>query len=180
MAQPELHPTTVPARPVVAFYSHDPSKYPADTRHLHCLSNFSPHPIIIDGKLYLTSEHRFQSLKPMDLQRREEIRLAPTPAAAAAMGRDRAHPMRKDWEEVKEAVMREALQAKFARNAECREALLRTGDAYLEERTRNDIYWGTGSDEEGGKGKNRLGHLLMEVRSLIRGLEAAGNAPWQA
>jgi len=164
---------------VVAFYSHDPTKYPANKQHLHCLSNFSPHPVTIDGKLYLTSEHRFQSIKSPDLQRREEIRLAPTPAAAAAMGRDRAHPMRDDWDQVKEAVMKEVLMAKFTRNKICMDALLRTGNAYLEERTKNDSFWGSGSDMPDGTGKNRLGYLLMEVRSLIMSMNSASNAPWQ-
>lgn len=167
-------------RKVVAFYSHDPTKYPADQQHLHCLSNFSPHPVTIDGKTYPTSEHRFQSIKSPNMERREQIRLAPTPAAAAAMGRDRAHPMRNDWDHAKDAVMKEVLLAKFTRNRMCMDALLKTGDAHLEERTQNDAYWGTGSDQEGGPGKNRLGFLLMEVRSLIVSMNHHGNAPWQA
>ena len=59
----------------------------------------------------------------------EEIRNAKRPGEAAMLGRDRNKPLRADWEEVKDDVMREALMAKFTRHADLRENLLWTGSA---------------------------------------------------
>jgi N-glycosidase YbiA len=84
---------------------------------------------------------------------------------AARMGRERSRPLRRDWEAVKERVMRDALRAKFTQNTDLRDALLATGDAKLVEHTDNDSYWGDGGD---GSGHNRLGILLMELRTALR------------
>lgn len=65
-------------------------------------SNFSRHPVLMGGKIYPTSEHFFQSQKFVGTPHEEEVRLAANPSTAAAMGRDRSRPLRKDWEMVKE------------------------------------------------------------------------------
>ena len=86
---------------------------------------------------------------------------------AARMGRDRKKPLRRDWEAVKVAVMREVVRAKFTQHADIRQVLLSTGDAMIVEHTENDSYWGDGGD---GSGKNMLGRILMDVRDeLARG-----------
>jgi predicted NAD-dependent protein-ADP-ribosyltransferase YbiA (DUF1768 family) len=43
--------------------------------------------------------------------------------------------------------------------------LLATGEAKLIEHTHRDSYWGDGGN---GKGKNRLGILLMRLRASLR------------
>ncbi|STI76904.1 swarming motility protein [Escherichia coli] len=48
---------------------------------------------------------------------------------AARMGRDRSKPLRKNWESVKEQVMRKALRAKFEQHPELRALLLATAPA---------------------------------------------------
>ncbi|QDE69484.1 NADAR domain-containing protein [Myxococcus xanthus] len=58
-----------------------------------------------------------------------------------------------------------AVLAKFETHADAREELLSTHDEQLIEKTTDEHYWGCGS---AGTGKNRLGQLLMEVRSLLR------------
>jgi ribA/ribD-fused uncharacterized protein len=68
-------------------------------------------------------------------------------------------------EQVKEAVMMTALRAKFTQHAKLKRLLLSTGDKILIEHTTNDSYWGDGGD---GSGKNRLGHLLMELRAELK------------
>lgn len=55
---------------------------------------------------------------------------------AARMGRDRSKPLRKNWESVKEQVMRKALRAKFEQHAELRALLLATAPAKLVEHTK--------------------------------------------
>lgn len=127
-------------------------------------SNFAAWPIKVDGKTWPTSEHYFQAQKFLDEKYREEIRRVSSPMVAARMGRDRSKPLRKNWESVKEQVMRKALRAKFEQHAELRALLLATAPAKLVEHTENDAYWGDGGH---GKGKNRLGYLLMELREQL-------------
>ena len=83
----------------------------------------------------------------------------------AKMGRDRSRPLRSDWEQVKDDVMRVALAAKFAQHPTLAQLLISTSAADLVEHTKNDAYWGDGGD---GSGLNRLGQLLMELRSKLR------------
>lgn len=106
-------------------------------------SNFAAWPIKVDGKTWPTSEHYFQAQKFLDEKYREEIRRVSSPMVAARMGRDRSKPLRKNWESVKEQVMRKALRAKFEQHAELRALLLATAPAKLVEHTDNDAYWET-------------------------------------
>ena len=130
-----------------------------------CFSNFSPHPITLGGKTWPTSEHYFQAQKFAGTPDEEEVRLARSPMIAARMGRSRKRPLRKDWESIKDSIMREAVWAKFTQHADLREVLLATGEATIVEHTENDAYWGDGGD---GRGRNRLGRILMEVREELR------------
>jgi ribA/ribD-fused uncharacterized protein len=128
-------------------------------------SNFSPHPFRLNGKTWQTSEHYFQAQKFAGTEHEDVVQNAKTASMAAKLGRQRSFPLRSDWEEVKEDVMRQALSAKFEQHPKLKALLLSTGDAELIEHTRNDSYWADGGD---GTGKNRLGHLLMELRSQLR------------
>jgi len=128
-------------------------------------SNFAAYPIRLDGALWPTTEHYFQAQKFLDAAHRERIRKARTPLLAARLGRDRRQRLRRDWEAVKMAVMRKALRAKFEQHAELRQQLLATGTVKLVEHTERDAFWGDGGD---GRGANRLGQLLMELRTGLR------------
>lgn len=143
-----------------------------------CFSNFSRHPLVIDGSPWPTSEHYFQACKFPDTAYRDEIRNARTPFLAAQMGRNRSQPLRADWEQVRDNVMRMALAAKFTQHADLRDILLSTGDCLLVEHTANDSYWADGGD---GSGLNRLGLLLMEWRDAQPGPRREFFAPpWVA
>jgi ribA/ribD-fused uncharacterized protein len=128
-------------------------------------SNFAPFPIRLMGKTWPTTEHYFQGQKFPGTQHEEDIRVLKSPMNAARAGRDRKKPLRKDWESVKDAIMREAVRAKFTQHPELGELLLSTGDAHLIEHTVNDGYWGDGGD---GTGKNKLGLILIEIRAELR------------
>ncbi len=128
-------------------------------------SNFSPHPIKMKGKQWPTVEHYFQGQKFAGTEHEEEVRRAKSPMIAARLGRSRQRPLRSDWESAKDSIMKEALVAKFTQHPELRSLLQNTGDAILVEHTTNDRYWGDGGD---GTGRNRLGILLMEVRTQLR------------
>lgn len=129
------------------------------------LSNFAKFPVKIDGFIWPTTEHYFQAQKFVGTKYETEIRNADNPMIAAKLGRDRKKPLRKDWEQVKDDVMRKAVLAKFTQHPDLRQKLLETGNLILIEHTKNDSYWGDGGN---GTGKNMLGKILMEVRNLLR------------
>jgi ribA/ribD-fused uncharacterized protein len=127
-------------------------------------SNFASFPITVEGREWPTSEHYFQAQKFSGTEFEYEIRMTRPPTIAARMGRDRSKPLRADWEFVKEGVMLTALRAKFGQHPQLASLLISTGNARLVEHTKNDRYWGDGGD---GKGVNRLGALLMQVRQEL-------------
>jgi len=73
-------------------------------------------------------------------------------------------PLRKDWESAKDEIMRRAVLKKFETHADIREILLGTGDEPIVENAPGDFYWGCGAD---GTGKNMLGRILVEVRTIL-------------
>lgn len=139
-----------------------------------CFSNFSRHPVEIDGVLWPTSEHFFQAAKFSQEADIEAVRKASTPFAAAQIGRERQRSFRADWDDVRDAVMLRALQAKFTQHADLQEILLSTEGAGLVEHTRNDRYWADGGD---GTGRNMLGRLLEQVRSQPSRTRSIWNPP---
>jgi len=130
-----------------------------------CFSNFAPYPIKLKGQTWPTSEHYFQAQKFAGTEMEGKIRKAKNPMKAANMGRNRRIKLRRDWEKVKDSIMKDAVMAKFKQHEEIRITLLQTGDRKLVEHTSNDTYWGDGGD---GKGRNMLGKILMQVREELQ------------
>ena len=126
------------------------------------LSNFHRAPINIFGKIWSSSEHYYQAQKTIDPAEQEMVWNCASPKDAKFAG---SHlTLRPDWEEIKEEVMFIALRAKFTQNALLRQRLLETGDAQLHEDSPWDKYWGY----VGGRGQDRLGKLLMQVREELK------------
>ena len=130
-----------------------------------CFSNFSKHSFTLGGQPWQTVEHYFQAQKFAGTPREHEIQIAPDPMTAKTMGQSRDFPLRADWDAVKDDVMREAVRAKFSQHEDIKAVLLGTGSETLIEAARNDSYWGYGPD---GKGQNKLGQVLMEIRDELR------------
>lgn len=141
---------------VIYFYS--------NTDEYAYLSNFSPHGFELDGQYWPTVEHFFQAQKFPGTEYADKIRQVKSPKQAKTLGRSRQWPLREDWEEIKETLMQQAVLKKFETHADIREQLLATGDEELIENAPTDYYWGAGRT---GTGKNRLGHILMAVRSQL-------------
>lgn len=127
-------------------------------------SNFSHHGFLVDGKWWMTSEHYFQAKKFEGTEYEEKIRLLDNPMKAAVMGRDNTLPLRKDWEDVKDDIMRKAVIEKFTQNLDIKKILIQTGEQELFEKTSTDYYWGCGAN---GSGKNMLELILMETRKKL-------------
>lgn len=130
-----------------------------------CFSNFSRHGFELDGKYWPTSEHFFQAQKFAGTEHELLVGRARTAREAADMGRDRSRPLRADWEQVKDEIMRRVVLRKFETHADIREVLLSTGDEPIVENAPGDFHWGCGAD---GTGKNTLGKILMEVRAILK------------
>lgn len=127
-------------------------------------SNFALYPIKLKGKVWQTSEHYFQAQKFVGTDYENKIRKAPNPMKAAQLGRTRKVRLRKNWDNIKDNVMYDALKAKFEQHSELKKLLIETRTKKLIEHTENDSYWGDGGD---GSGKNRLGKLLMRLRTEL-------------
>jgi ribA/ribD-fused uncharacterized protein len=133
-----------------------------------CFSNFSPHGIQLQATHWPTVEHYYQSQKfvgTADAALIPLIHAAPTPAQAAALGRDRTYQVRPDWEQVKLQVMREAVLKKFLTHTDIAAILISTGNQLIVENSQTDYYWGWGEEQTG---QNHLGKILMSVRHQIR------------
>ena len=143
------------------------------------LETFHPRPGNEPGvnyRLWKSTEHYYQAQKfagvshPDALALVEQIANAPSPEAAAALGRrtHRGRPelVREDWGRSKIAAMHAALRAKFAAHEGPRQLLLSTAKigAMIVETAPHDYFWGRGMDNTG---YNMLGKLLMKVRDEI-------------
>src|SRR5262245_7934727 len=89
-----------------------------------CLSNFSRHGFQIDGIHWRTVEHYFQAQKFAGTEQERLIQQAETPKRAKDLGHTRTIPLRSDWEEVKNDVMRRAVMCKFEKHRDARDVLL--------------------------------------------------------
>lgn len=127
------------------------------------LSNFYPAEVEFEGITYCTSENAFQASKSLDKKVRESFANY-TPGKAKREGRA-INPLRGDWEKVKVDIMRSILKIKFS-DPILRKKLLDTDGLFLMEgNTWGDLYWGT---DLPGRGMNKLGNLLMEIREEIK------------
>jgi ribA/ribD-fused uncharacterized protein len=130
------------------------------------LSNFWRSQIEIDGELYETVEHYYQSQKSTSAEERKMIAEALTPGNAKYLGQ--RCQLRLDWDRVKDVVMYEGLLAKFNQHPDLMKKLLETGDQPILEGNRwRDHYWGVDLDNT-HVGENRLGLMLMRIRERFK------------
>ena len=126
------------------------------------LSNFYVADITYKGATYTNNEAAFQAQKCAN--EKDKIKFETlNPIDARNLGRNIL--MRKDWESIKDIEMANICKAKFEQHPELMKKLLYTGNRPLEEGNHwNDVYWGTVR----GKGKNKLGKILMTIRKNER------------
>lgn len=124
------------------------------------LSNFYEAPVTYLGLTFRNNEAAFQAAKCQErMAEFQEL----DPSAAKRLGR--RVKLRPDWESIKDQVMYEVCKAKFSQNTDLRDKLVATGDAELVEgNTWGDKIWGICN----GQGKNRLGKILMKVRTELQ------------
>lgn len=127
----------------------------------HPWLNFAEHGIRFGKQFYFSGEHLFQSLKAQRLSEHEYVRCAANPFEAKRRGREVA--LRKDWEEVKGALMVAVLLLKFCQHKNLRKELIASHPQPIVE-ARKDPIWGQGSD---GNGLNMMGHALVMARAIL-------------
>ncbi len=159
-------------------------------------SNYHVHkkPIVIDTICYESVEHYFQSMKfnystdDSEYSKRlseytKLIRTAKTPNIAKCLAcqkifqtYDWAIPVREtidknkdlkiinNWDTIRDDIMLKGLRHKFNQDQHAQNILLSTENKIIKEINPRDNYWAIGS----GKGLNKLGTLLCQVRDEIR------------
>lgn len=130
----------------------------------NCLLNFSSHTVFYKGMSWKTAAHAFQGQKFDDYENKMAVFFAETPYAATLIGSEKKRPLRKDWEKIKDDILKEILTAKVFQHGVVREVLLSTNKAFLVCQNENDHYWSNGGD---GSGKNIFGKILMEIRDEL-------------
>ena len=154
-----------------------------DEKPYGILSNYYPINIIIDNKQWNSTESYYQSEKFTDEWYKEQIRLTKTPHQSKMLGTmsvshyswadnvnkiiniaiEKNIKIRSDWDDIKDEIMEKALNIKF-KHMYPQKVLLLTKNKPICENSPYDYYWGIGKN---GTGKNKLGKLLMNIRSEI-------------
>lgn len=125
------------------------------------LSNFYPCTVRMDGLIYPSVEHAYQAMKTADMDERINIQRAKSPGEARRRGQK--VQIRPNWEHVKVGIMNILVRKKFE-NPELADKLKATGQQRLVEGNHwHDYFWGVCD----GRGLNKLGEILMQVRSEL-------------
>jgi len=128
------------------------------------LSNFAPVEIELDGIVYPSVEHAFQSAKSLDPKWKKFCQSEKNPAEIKRQSRLLHLP--ENWNDIKDEVMLYCLKQKF-NNLKFKSRLLATGDQEIKEGNWwGDKYWGV--DFKTGVGQNRLGKMIMKIRQEIK------------
>ncbi len=129
------------------------------------LNNSAQYPLDleIEGRMYhfTSAEAAYMACKAPS--RAEEMTTLTPKQAKEAGKKFKKREIRPDWEAVKLSEMKRVLAAKF-QDPMLRQKLLQAGSPITMDNPYHDIYWGLYN----GKGQNKLGKLLEEVREDIR------------
>lgn len=145
------------------------------------MGNFHPCTIRLWGMQFKCAEAAFQAAKFMHNKAQMRYFENLDGEAAFKLGRELSrkwtHENTTAWRNLNRDVMREVVRAKFEQNADLKQLLLATGNAFIVEHIPvkgRDAYWGDDSD---GTGKNWLGRIVMETRRDLGGAEPVPRNP---
>ena len=125
-------------------------------------------PIVIAGESYRTSEALYQCCRfPYDPALQQRIIAERSPMAAKMITKPHRKKTRPDWEQVKVQVMDWVLRVKLIQHWDAfGRILLESGESMIVEESRRDTFWGARDvGSEFLEGENKLGYLLVDLRS---------------
>lgn len=147
--------------------NYDPnSKEPinfVETR-FHDLSAFSAHEVEVDGVVYKTAEHAYQTLRVLP-EARKAVMTARSPMDAWREGQKCKAQGQMVPGYDKYVIMETITRAKLAQHQDVRNVLLATAECELLKVYDTDYDWGTGAD---GSGQNNMGKLWMKLRAELK------------
>jgi ribA/ribD-fused uncharacterized protein len=174
-AQPANRQTLISDRPAAEMSEKSEVHfYRANEKPYGAFSNLHRRVVVFEDREFPTAEHAYQAGKPVKDAVREWVLSAPTPSLVAMA----AHGLYTwdivpEWSRTKVDRMRRVLRAKFTQHEDLKALLLSTGSARIVEAGRTDNAVNREWGEVNGKGMNRLGILLMEIRDELREKEPA-------
>ena len=124
------------------------------------LSNYYLRNVFYNGITYSSAETAFQLQKYPISQRQKYCKLDPW--QAKPLGRKAPIDIKK-WDSKKDEIMFEIVKCKFEQNPDLAQKLIMVTEPIIEHNDWNDTYWGVCN----GKGQNKLGQILMEIRSIL-------------
>lgn len=138
----------------------EPLRIYQSTKNLSCFSNFSNHPINIEGiGLFPTAEAAFQAHKYIDNKQYVNEQLnSISPYHSKSIGEQIINT---DWENIKYSIMFKIINLKLQQHKDVLDKLLSSGLKPIFYYIKDDDYWGVGND---CNGNNIIGNILMEIR----------------
>ena len=135
------------------------------------MGNMAPYPIKFDGKVWLTSESLFQSMRFDDDSVKEIIRGEKSPMGAKMKAKkNRDQMVVVPMSELDVENMRKCVKMKFDAHPQLKRQLMNTKDAFIYEDIGNrngerHKFWGAKKwSESEGDGNNMMGKILMDLR----------------
>ncbi|HET8688214.1 MAG TPA: NADAR family protein [Methanosarcina sp.] len=155
------------------FWGHTPKNHNVIDKS--CLSQWYPSQFRFSGTSYDNAEQFMMHMKALlfnDQLVADMIMKATTPKEMKTLGRQVRNFNEKEWDSLKDIIVKRATIEKFRQNPKLLGFLISTSGKYLVEASPYDTIWGIGLDEEDAreipipewKGQNLLGKILTEVR----------------
>lgn len=159
--------------------------YRANEKPFGVFSNLYRCPVEFEGRTFPTSEHAYQFGKPRHDDVRDWLMAAPSPSLLAAAAHSLlSWDIAPGWSRGRLERMRAVVEAKFRQHPELAAVLLATRAARLVESgtVDNEVNrrWGCVKKGDQWIGKNWLGLILMDVRSMLAAEARYGIAPADA
>lgn len=127
------------------------------------LSNFHESPVMYDRILYPSVENAYQAAKVQPDCRFDFTTMTAYESKQKWESYPKIDEDKYGWDERKLEVMAACIFDKFYRDIELRGMLYSTMTKHLEETNHwGDVFWGV--DHRKGRGRNKLGHILMATR----------------
>jgi ribA/ribD-fused uncharacterized protein len=135
------------------------------------MGNMAPYPIKFDGKVWLTSEALFQSMRYNIDSIKEMIRVEKSPMGAKMKAKkNRDQMVVVPMSELDVENMRKCVKMKFDAHPQLKRQLINTKDSFIYEDIGNrkgerHKFWGAKKlSEIEGDGNNMMGKILMDLR----------------